>query len=229
MLSKLAAPLLILGLATGLATLGCSSDSGDDTSGKGGNGYAGGKGGGTAAGGTSGGAAGAPAGGSGGSAGTAAGGSSAGGHAGTGTGGTSAGGSNGGSSAGGSAGGSTGGSSAGGSTGGSSAGGSTGGSSAGGSGGSAVVVNANCTVTTNSGAPLTAAIFCENYLANCGAARTGYTNMGECVTSFMGVSATLQTCRSYHLCWGVEGQGAGPKDPVAHCPHTVGLNGVCAQ
>jgi hypothetical protein len=211
MLSKLAAPLLILGLATGLATLGCSSDSGDDTTGKGGNGYAGGKGGGTAAGGTSGGAAGAPAGGSGGSAGTAAGGSSAGGHAGTATGGSSAGGSNGGSSAGGSA------------------GGSTGGSSAGGSGGSAVVVNANCTVITNAGDPLTPQVFCENYLANCGTARTGYTNMGECVTSFMGVSATLQTCRSYHLCWGVEGQGTGPKDPVAHCPHTVGLNGVCAQ
>ncbi len=258
MLSKLAVPVLILGVAV----FGCSSnDTPDDTAGRGGStaagGSSGGKGGSTAAGGSSAGgssAGGSSAGGSsvggssvggssvGGSSvgGSSVGGSSVGGSsvagrggstgaAGSSTGGSSAGGSSaGGSSAGGS---SAGGSSAGGSSaGGSSAGGSSaGGSSAGGSGGGGVVAMASCTVMSNASGNtdmLSAADFCTNYLANCGTARAGYTNTETCVASY--TAATTKHCRSYHLCWGVEGKGNGPADPVAHCPHAVGM-GPCVE
>jgi hypothetical protein len=155
----------------------------------------------------------------------------------TGKGGSTASGGGGGSSAGGSAGGATGGS-AGGATGGSSAGGSSaggssaggssaGGSSAGGSGGGGVMVMENCTVTTSGAAEgLTPETFCENYLPNCGTAVAGYTNMGTCITSYMALTTTQQACRSYHLCWGVEGKPSGTPNPTTHCPHTVG-NGAC--
>ena len=86
----------------------------------------------------------------------------------------------------------------------------------------------NCTVTMSTAtAGLTAQTFCENYLPNCGTAVTGYTNMGTCVASYMAATATQQACRSYHLCWGVEGKtSTSAPNPTTHCPHTVGT-GAC--
>ncbi|HVV51515.1 MAG TPA: hypothetical protein VHO06_17735, partial [Polyangia bacterium] len=34
-------------------------------------------------------------------------------------------------------------------------------------------------------------------------------------------------CRSYHMCWGVEGITNTSANPMVHCFHTLGMNGVC--
>jgi hypothetical protein len=88
---------------------------------------------------------------------------------------------------------------------------------------------ANCTVTDSAAtAGLTATTFCENYLPNCGTTRAGYTDLATCIASYTLVPAAQQACRSYHLCWGVEGKPSGTPNPTTHCPHTVGM-GACNQ
>ena len=204
--NKLAVTVFALGLA---AAYGCSS-SNEPTPGSGGSGGgAAGRGGsaGTAAAGTSGG-------GTGGSPTAGTGGSPV-----AGTGGSPVAGTGGGPVAG------TGGGAAGrGGAGGGAAG--TGGSPAG-SGGMGGVQMTNCTSTVNAtGAALTAAIFCQNYIANCPSV-AGYESQTTCEVSYTLATAGQQSCRSYHLCWGVEGLGpTGGGMPGPHCPHTRG-SGAC--
>jgi len=102
----------------------------------------------------------------------------------------------------------------------------TGGSPAG-SGGMGGVQMTNCTSTVNAtGAALTAAIFCQNYIANCPSV-AGYESQTTCEVSYTLATAGQQSCRSYHLCWGVEGLGpTGGGMPGPHCPHTRG-SGAC--
>ncbi|HXJ19024.1 MAG TPA: hypothetical protein VMT03_02240 [Polyangia bacterium] len=202
MIKKLAVPALMLAVAA----FGCSSSSS-----------------GTGTGGTSGA--------TGGSAGQATGGTTGTGGA-TGTGGTAGGG---GTSAGGGGGTAAGGHAGGGGTaagghaggGGTSAGG-NGGSAAGGAAGGGVVVMSSCNVTDDPGTDaLSATDFCANLEANCTGLSAAYSS-SMCATTFAGLNAATQHCQSYHLCWGVEGQGNGPKSPSVHCPHAVG-GGPCAN
>ena len=51
--------------------------------------------------------------------------------------------------------------------------------------------------------------------------------MATCLASYGAATTAQQACRSYHLCWGVEGKPSGTPNPTTHCPHTVGLNNVC--
>jgi hypothetical protein len=47
------------------------------------------------------------------------------------------------------------------------------------------------------------------------------------MTQYMALDQTTQHCRSYHLCWGVEGLGPpGGQNPAVHCNHTIGV-GLC--
>jgi hypothetical protein len=236
-IKHLAVPFLVLGLSV---YGGCSSDNGGG--GKGGqSGSAAGHGGTTGTGGAAGhggttgtgGAAGAT-GGSGGATGGSGGatGGSGGATAGSGGRGGSGGGTAGSGGATGGSGGATGGS--GGATGGS--GGATGGSggatggSGGGTGGGGGGTLMACTTTTAGGTDmLSAAAFCENFLANCGSitnfSHTGFTDMGTCVSSYNAFTDAQKQCRSYHLCWGVEGANGSntSPSPTNHCAHTVGL------
>lgn len=200
MLKKLAVPFLTLALAT----FGCSSSTTNN-----GTGGSGGGAGTSAAGGKGGGAAGSSA------AGTSGGGGKAGG---------------GGSAAAGSGGGAAG-SSAAGTSGG--AGGKAG--AGGGNGGAGGKVDAgtsmaDCTVTTSGGTDkLAASVFCANLFAYCSNI-TGLTlpaNETDCETLYN--NSGQQHCRSYHMCWGVEGmtQEGGVGEPMIHCFHTVGMKGVC--
>ncbi|HEX4406989.1 MAG TPA: hypothetical protein VH560_19255 [Polyangia bacterium] len=96
-------------------------------------------------------------------------------------------------------------------------------------------VTASCTVSTD--APTTAVLsaeaFCANVVAECTATTAGmavpatYT-MSSCMATYGAKSAASMHCQSYHLCWGVEGKGAGPKDPTTHCAHAWG-GGPCAN
>ncbi|HVT72918.1 MAG TPA: hypothetical protein VHD61_07260 [Lacunisphaera sp.] len=226
MMKKLAVPALMLAMAA----FGCSSSttpSGTGGSaghatggtGTGGTHLGGASGGGTSGGGTSGG--GTSGGGTSGG-GTSGGGTSGGGRAGGGTsgGGTSGGGTSGGGTSGG-------GTSGGGTSGGGHAGGGTsgGGTSGGGAGGSGIHVMTSCTVTAQDHTSvLSPADFCANLLANCPSA-TGYTDEATCEASYStGTSVDKRNCQSYHLCWGVEGQGTTPGGgmQVPHCMHAQG-------
>jgi hypothetical protein len=68
--------------------------------------------------------------------------------------------------------------------------------------------------------------FCRIFLATCGTAHTGYADMGACVTTYSGNTATLQKCQSYHLCNAESASGA---TRTTHCGHagTDPGNGVC--
>jgi hypothetical protein len=201
MSKKLAVPFLMLAIAT----LGCSSST-TPTTGTGGSSATGGSGG-------KGGGAGAAATGSGGGAGT-----------------TAAGGKGGGTSGGGTSGGGTsgGGTSGGGTSGGGTSGGGT--SGGGGSKADAGHAMADCTVVTSGGTDtLTAKVFCENQMAYCSnlsGFTLPYTTEAECEALYTG--SGQEHCRSYHLCWGVEGisMDSGVGNPKVHCPHTVGM-GLC--
>src|SRR5579871_1042933 len=110
------------------------------------------------------------------------------------------------------------------------AGTSGGGTSGGGSKADAGHAMADCTVVTSGGTDvLTAQVFCENQLAYCSNV-TGvtlpYTTMADCETYF--TKSGQEHCRSYHLCWGVEGisMEGGAGNPKVHCPHTYGV-GLC--
>jgi hypothetical protein len=212
MLKKLAVPFLTLTLAA----FGCSSSttSTPGTGGGAGTSAAGGKGGGAAGSGAAGsGAAGS------GAAGSGAAGSGAAGAAG-GAAGSSAAGSGGGGKAGG------GGGAEAGSGGGGKAGG---GGGAGGKKADAGTSMADCTVTDSTGTDkLTAAVFCSNLFAYCSniSGLTLPSSEGACETMYN--QSGQEHCRSYHLCWGVEGlstDAAG--NPAVHCFHTVGQHGVC--
>ncbi|MFL5306274.1 MAG: hypothetical protein ACJ8F1_13735 [Polyangia bacterium] len=215
MMKKLAVPALMLAMAafgcssSTTTTTGTGGSGGHSTGGSAVAGHAGGgnSGGGTSGGGTSGG-------------GTSGGGTSGGGRAGGGT-------SGGGTSGGGTSGGGT---SGGGTSGGGHAGGGTsGGGTSGGGAGGGIQALASCTVTAQDHTSvLTAAAFCANLLANCPAA-TGYTDEATCEASYMaaGASVDKRNCQSYHLCWGVEGQGpSGGGIPATHCPHAQAM-AVC--
>jgi hypothetical protein len=194
MTKKLVVPMLALGLAL----FGCGSSS----SGTGGSGGAtGGSGGSTGGSGGSTGGSGGSTGGSGGS---------------TGGSGGATGGSGG---ATGGSGGSTGGS--GGSTGG--AGGSTDGGSTGGTTGDGGTAAVDWTMCPASGslAGVSAQDFCAQYMTACMFDAAGGTagmerfkTMGDCVSGYMGASATKQGCMAYHLC-----VASKPEMKTAHCPH----------
>jgi hypothetical protein len=205
MLKKLAVPFLTLTIAA----FGCSSST-TPTPGTGGSGGAAG-----AAGGKGGGAAGT----------TGAAGSSAAGT--TGTAGSSAAGTTG--TAGSSAAGSTGtaGNGAAGTTG---TAGSAGGHSGGGAGGAkadAGTSMADCLVTDSAGTDkLSASVFCDNLFAYCSniSGLTLPADKTACMNMY--TSSNQEHCRSYHLCWGVEGlsMDGGKGNPMVHCQHTVGIN-----
>jgi hypothetical protein len=87
----------------------------------------------------------------------------------------------------------------------------------------------NCTSTTSAtGAALTAEVFCMNFIPNCTGKPSVPTNltasMSSCMTAFDALPN--KSCSSYHLCWGVEGQGASPPaggaNPTTHCMHAGG-------
>ncbi len=217
MTKKLVVPALMLAMAA----FGCSSSttsSGTGGSGGHGTGGAGGHGtGGTAVGGHSGGTSGG---------GTSGGGTSGGGTSGGGTsgGGTSGGGTSGGGTSGG-------GTSGGGTSGGGTSGGGTsgGGHPGGGAGGTGIQVMANCKTTSSTADALAPDVFCMNLLANCTNLPAGYTTDQECRDSYMMGVAAKKQCQSYHLCWGVEGQGpSGGGIPATHCPHAEGVS-MCTQ
>jgi hypothetical protein len=215
MLKKLAVPFLTLALAT----FGCSSSTSNNGTG-GSGGAAGGKGGGagaSAAGGKGGGAAGS----------SAAGTSGGGGAAGSSAAGTNGGG---GSAAAGSGGGAAG-SSAAGTNGGGGAGGAAGGHPGGGANGKPdASFMADCNVTSATGTDkLSAPVFCTNLFAYCSNI-TGLTLPAtEKACEDLYTSSGQEHCRSYHLCWGVEGitMDGGTGKPMIHCPHTIGMGGVC--
>ena len=75
------------------------------------------------------------------------------------------------------------------------------------------------------GTPLAAAVFCQNLEANCPGLPAEYA-AAMCAGTYGAVSATKQSCQSYHLCWGVEGKFSGPALPGTHCPHATG-GGPC--
>jgi hypothetical protein len=204
MLKKLAVPFLALALAT----FGCSSST--TNNGTGGSGGGAGTG---AAGGKGGGAAGS----------SAAGTSGGGGKAGEGgAAGSSAAGTNGG---GGKAGGGGAAAGSGGGAGSSTAGTSGGAGGAGGSKKDAGTSMADCTVTDSTGTDkLTASIFCAQMEAYC---PSQFTTEAACESTYN--SSGQEHCRSYHMCWGVEGisMEGGVGNPTVHCPHTIGHNGVC--
>ena len=88
------------------------------------------------------------------------------------------------------------------------------------------VAMSDCDVTVFPGTEvLSAQVFCENQMAYCSHAVTlPYANLGECISQYMALSQSVQNCRSYHLCWGVEGiTNTGPANPTVHCPHTIGM------
>ena len=93
---------------------------------------------------------------------------------------------------------------------------------------------ADCTVIDSTGSDvLTPTIFCENFLAYCTGVTgftvpAGYDNQTDCEASYM--ASNQQHCRSYHLCWGVEGLSTDAgSNPMVHCKHTVGMGGLCAN
>ncbi len=206
MLKKLAVPFLTLTLAA----FGCSSST---TSTPGTGGVGGGAAGSGAAGAT--GAAGSGAAGSGAAGATGAAGSGA---AGSGAAGSGAAGS-------GAAGSGAAGSSAAGSGGGGKAGGGGGGKAGGGGGAKADAGTsmADCTVTTSTGTEtLSASVFCAQMAAYC---PSQFTTEGACTSTYN--TSGQQHCRSYHMCWGVEGlTNASGANPTLHCPHTIGV-GLC--
>jgi hypothetical protein len=231
MMKKLAVPALVLTMAA----FGCSSSTtpntgtggsgGHATGGTAGGAVAGHAGGGTAGGGTAGSAVAGHAGGGTAGGGTSGGGTSGGGHPGGGVsgGGTSGGGTSGGGTSGGGhpGGGTSGGGTSGGGT---SGGGHPGGGTSGGGAGGGIQAMADCNVTTQDHtSDLAAPVFCKNLLANCPTG-TGYTDEATCEATYMtGTSVDKRNCQSYHLCWGVEGQGpAGGGVPATHCPHAEG-------
>jgi hypothetical protein len=136
----------------------------------------------------------------------------------TGTAGSSAAGSGGGGKAGG------GGSAAAGTSGTAGSNGGAGGHSNGGAGGKADAGTsmADCTVTDATGTDvLTPAIFCAQMAAYC---PSQFTTESACESLYTG--SNQEHCRSYHMCWGVEGFGmdGGVGKPSAHCPHTIGIS-----
>jgi hypothetical protein len=95
---------------------------------------------------------------------------------------------------------------------------------AGGGGGSGVPA---CTSTFVNSPAMSAATFCEIFLADCGTGHTGYADMAACTTTYSSNSSTLQKCQSYHLC-NANNQAAGGARMI-HCSHagTDPGNGVC--
>ena len=112
-----------------------------------------------------------------------------------------------------------------------------GGHSGGGNGGAkadAGTSMADCTDIDSTGSDvLTPTIFCENFLAYCTGVTgftvpAGYENQAACEASYG--ASNQQHCRSYHLCWGVEGLSTDAgSNPMVHCKHTVGMGGLCAN
>jgi hypothetical protein len=99
--------------------------------------------------------------------------------------------------------------------------------------GSDADVTLSCTVSTDTaGEVLTAADFCANVVDECTATTAGaavptaYATAG-CMATYTALSTAAKHCQSYHLCWGVEGKGNGPKLPGTHCAHAWG-GGPCA-
>ena len=202
MLKKLAVPFLTLVLAT----FGCSSSTSNN-----GTGGSGGGAGTSAVGGKGGGAAGSSA------AGTSGGGGKAGG----------------GGAAGSSAAGTSGG--AGGKAGEGGAAGSSAAGTSGGNGGAAGAASnpdgsakSECTVTDSAGTDvLSPSVFCAQMEVNCPTQFATFANTAACEAKY--TSSGMEHCRSYHMCWGVEGitMEGGVGNPTVHCPHTIGLNNVC--
>ena len=85
-----------------------------------------------------------------------------------------------------------------------------------------------CTSTTGTSPAMSAATFCEIFLADCGTAHTGYASMAACLTTYAANSGTLQICQSYHVC-NANGFAAGDANRTTHCGHagTDPGNGVC--
>ncbi|HXT98291.1 MAG TPA: hypothetical protein VN853_18480, partial [Polyangia bacterium] len=201
MLKKLAVPLFSLAIAT----FGCSSSTTPTGTGgtSGGTGGKSGTGGSSATGGAGGHAA------TGGAGGTTTATGGAGGHAATGG-----------------AGGATGGAG-----GGATATGGAGGAATGGAGGAPVDAGhsmADCTVTDMTGTDaLSASVFCTNLFAYCsnvpGLTLTLPATEKACEDMY--TQSGQEHCRSYHMCWGVEGisMDAATGNPKTHCPHTLGM------
>jgi hypothetical protein len=87
-----------------------------------------------------------------------------------------------------------------------------------------------CTVTDATGTDvLSASAFCANLFAFCSnvSGLTLPTSEQECEDIYS--HSGQEHCRSYHLCWGVEGitMDGGVGIPMTHCPHTLGMKGVC--
>jgi hypothetical protein len=105
------------------------------------------------------------------------------------------------------------------------AGSSAAGHSGGGAGGAkadAGTSMADCTVTDSAGTDvLTAAIFCAQMAAYC---PSQFTTESACEDTY--THSGQEHCRSYHMCWGVEGlsMDGGKGNPTVHCPHTIGKN-----
>jgi hypothetical protein len=84
---------------------------------------------------------------------------------------------------------------------------------------------ANCTSSVSqTGAALTATVFCQNLIANCTGLDAAYATQTTCEATYALRSATQMSCQSYHLCWGVEGLGTppGPGMDTPHCMHATG-------
>ena len=89
---------------------------------------------------------------------------------------------------------------------------------------------ADCTVTTMSGTDkLSAPVFCANLFAYCSNISGLTLPSTEKACEDLYTQSNQEHCRSYHMCWGVEGitMDGGVGKPSVHCPHTIGMGGVC--
>ena len=112
--------------------------------------------------------------------------------------------------------------------------GGAGGAATGGAGGAPVDAGhsmADCTVTDMTGTDaLSASVFCTNLFAYCsnvpGLTLTLPATEKACEDMY--TQSGQEHCRSYHMCWGVEGisMDAATGNPKTHCPHTLGM-GLC--
>lgn len=102
----------------------------------------------------------------------------------------------------------------------------------GGASGAQAVPMLDCMATN--AAILSAGIFCQNLLANCGAAQgltlpAGYATQAACEVTYASATANARQCQGANLCWFVEGYddaAVNSGDPAVFCPAAEGL-GTC--
>jgi hypothetical protein len=89
-----------------------------------------------------------------------------------------------------------------------------------------------CTSTVEFGPAMSAATFCQIFVASCPLSLDGYTTMSECVASYSALTTTKpkkQECQSFHLCQAVEFPAGDNR--ASHCGHATGFAGnqACEQ